>query len=104
MAVVALAVAVLVAGVRQRLRFAAGLGALGLVGLAATVVAADRVVGPIYGYLVVWAVAIPVAVLIGVGMLAGRGPGWRAGRPVSTTSPAVRAWPSARWRWRWQPS
>jgi hypothetical protein len=88
--VVALAVGVVVAGVRQRARFAAALGGLGLVGTAATVVAADRVVGPIFGYLVVWAVAVPVAVLIGVGMPAWPRPRLAGGRPVSTT-PAARA-------------
>ncbi len=88
-AVVAVAVAVLVAGVRQRLRFAAGLGLLGLAGLAATLISAERVVGPIYGYLMVWAVAIPIAVLIGVGMLRWERPRLGSARPF-TTLPGVR--------------
>jgi hypothetical protein len=106
-ALVALAAGVTatVIGLRQRLRFAAGLGILGLVGTAATVVAATRVVGHLYGYLVVWAVAVPVALLIGVGMIrvprgagagagTGAGAGAGAGAPASdvpvTARPAVR--------------
>jgi hypothetical protein len=58
-----------VVAVRQRLQFAAGLGLLGLVGTAAMVVAVTRLVGHLYGYLVVWAVALPIALLIGVGMV-----------------------------------
>jgi hypothetical protein len=86
--VVGLGIGVVVAGVRQRARFAAALGGLGLVGTAATVVAADRVVGPIFGYLVVWAVAVPVAVLIGVGLPAWPRPRLAGGRPLSTTPSA----------------
>jgi hypothetical protein len=56
-------------GVRQRNRFAAALGVLGLVGFAAMVVAVSHVVGIVYGYLVVWAVAVPVATAIGMGMV-----------------------------------
>ena len=67
--VVVLAVVVTVVGARQRNRFAAGLGALGLVGTLATILAVTRVVGPVFGYLVVWAVALPFGVLIGAGML-----------------------------------
>jgi hypothetical protein len=64
------------AGIRQRNRFASGLGALSLVGLVAMVVAVSHVVGVVYGYLVVWAVAVPVAALIGVGTV--RLPVWTA--------------------------
>jgi hypothetical protein len=67
--VVLLASVVAVVGVRQRNRFAAGLGVLGLVGTVATAVAVTRVVGPVFGYLVVWAVALPFAVLVAVGVL-----------------------------------
>ncbi len=67
--VLAAGVAATVVAVRQRLRFAAGLGALGLVGTAVMVVAVTRLVGHPYGYLVVWAVAVPVAQLIGMGMV-----------------------------------
>ena len=85
--VVAVAVVVTVVGVRQRNRFAAGLGALTLVGTVATVVAVTRVVGPVFGYLVVWAVAIPFGALIGVGTLR-IPPAAHAGRR-SVTSPAT---------------
>ncbi len=56
-------------GVVQRSRFAAGLGILSLVGFAAMVLSVSHVVGEVFGYLVVWAVAVPVAGLIGVGMV-----------------------------------
>jgi hypothetical protein len=62
-------VAATVVALRQRLRFAAGLGVLGLVGTLAMVVAVTRLVGHLYGYLVVWAVALPIALVIGVGMI-----------------------------------
>ena len=77
-------------GIRQRNRFAAGLGGLSLVGFVAMVVAVSHVVGEVYGYLVVWAVAVPIAALIGVGMV--RLPqalGPSPHRPV-TSRPAVR--------------
>jgi hypothetical protein len=67
--VVLVAVVATVVGVRQRNRFAAGLGVLTLTGTVATVAAVTRVVGPVFGYLVVWAVAIPFGALIGVGTL-----------------------------------
>jgi len=44
-----------------------GLGALTLLGCVAAVVAVTHVVGFIFGYLVIWAVVLPVAALIGVG-------------------------------------
>ncbi len=93
--VLAAGVTTTVVGLRQRLRFAAGLGILGLVGTAAMVVAATRVVGHLYGYLVVWAVAVPVALLIGVGMIrvprgAGAGAGARPSDVPVTARPAVR--------------
>jgi hypothetical protein len=56
-------------GIRQANRFAAGLGGLSLIGLAAMVVAVSHVEGEVYGYLVVWAVAVPIAAVIGVGMV-----------------------------------
>ncbi len=58
-----------VAGARQRTRFATGIGALTLLGGAVAVVAVLHVVGFIFGYLVLWAVVLPVAALIGVGTL-----------------------------------
>ena len=82
---VAIGVAVLVVGLRRRHRFAVMLGALSLAGGAVTVFAAWRVSGPVYGYLLVWAVAAPLLALIGVGALV-LGP---PGRPVAApTRPA----------------
>jgi hypothetical protein len=68
-ATVVLAVAVAVWGTRQRSRFAAGLGALTLIGCVAAVLATSHVVGFIFGYLVIWVVALPVAAVIAVGMI-----------------------------------
>jgi len=62
-------VVTIVIGVRQRNRFATGLGAVGLIGCVATGAAVTRVTGLVFGYLLVWAVAFPVAALIGVGLL-----------------------------------
>jgi hypothetical protein len=67
LATVALATAVVVLAARDRRRFAIGMGALTLVGCVAAVVAVAHVVGFVFGYLVVWAVVLPVAALIGVG-------------------------------------
>ncbi len=67
--VVALAATVAVVGVHQRRRFAAGLGSLTLIGCVTTVVAVSHVVGFVFGYLVIWAVVIPVGALIGSGLL-----------------------------------
>ena len=60
-------VAVLAVGLLQRVRFAAGIGLLSLAGYGALIVAVTHVVGFVFGYLVVWAVALPVAACIGVG-------------------------------------
>lgn len=87
---VLLAVALTVVAVRRRSRFAAGLGALGLVGLVALVVATTHVVGFVFGYLLVWAVAVPVSTLIGVGMLRLPREAEEGGRPLWTSSSAVR--------------
>jgi hypothetical protein len=65
---VAVGVAVTVVGARQCNRFAVALGGLSLMGLVAMVVAVSRVVGDVYGYLVVWAIAVPFAALIGAGL------------------------------------
>ncbi len=84
------AVGVAAAGVRQRNRFAAGLGVLGVVGFVAMVVSVSRVVGVVYGYLVVWAVALPVSTFIGAGMVrVPAGVPSLRGRPF-TSSPVVR--------------
>jgi hypothetical protein len=86
---VAIGVAVLVLGLRRRHRFAVMLGALSLAGGAVTVFAALRVSGPVYGYLLVWAVAAPLLAVIGVGALVLA----RADRPVAAQT---RAAPSLR--------
>ena len=85
-AVVAIAATVIVGGVWQRNRFAAGLGAVCLVGIVSLVMAGTRVVGLYYGYLAIWAITVPVAALIGIGML--RMPARAVvghGRPISST-------------------
>lgn len=68
-AIVALGVLVVAVGFRQRNRFAVSLGALGLIGSVTMVLAVTQIVGHVFGYLVIWAVVLPVAILIGVGML-----------------------------------
>ena len=77
LATVGLAVVTAVAGVRRRARFAAGMGALTVIGCAAALVAVTHVVGFVFGYLVIWAVVLPVAALIGIGTV--RVPVVRAG-------------------------
>jgi hypothetical protein len=66
---VAAAVVVVAVAVRRRQRFAVMLGGLSLAGGAVTVLAAYSVTGPLYGYLLVWAVAAPLLALIGLGVL-----------------------------------
>jgi hypothetical protein len=77
--VVLIGIAVVALGVRQGNRFAFGLGILGLVGTLCMVFAATRVVGPVYGYLVMWSVVLPVGILIGLGMV----------RPPSRSTTAI---------------
>ncbi len=79
-------IAALAVGLLQRVRFAAGIGLLSLAGYGALIVAVTHVVGFVYGYLVVWAVALPVAACIGAGMV--RAPlarGLFRRRPVTST-------------------
>ncbi len=66
---VLVSLAVLAVGLLQRVRFAVGIGLLSLAGYGALVVAVTHVVGLVFGYLVVWGVALPVAAFIGVGMV-----------------------------------
>ena len=72
---IAVAIAVLAAvggmagGIVQRNRTAWGLGLLSLAGSAAVVVAATRVQGFIFGYLLVWAVVLPISGVIAPGLL-----------------------------------
>ena len=68
-AVVLIGIAVTAIGLRQRRRFATGLGALSLVGGVATVVAVTHVIGFVFGYLVAWEIAMPIAALIGLGLV-----------------------------------
>ena len=86
-ATVALAAVVTVQGVRHRSRFAAGLGALTLLGCLAAVLAVLHVVGFIFGYLVLWAVVLPVAALVGIGTV--RVPVVRAGTGARAVLSAV---------------
>ncbi len=87
------ALVAIVFGVIQRNRFAIGVGALSLAGGAAVVVSSTRVVGFIFGYLLIWAVVLPVAALIGPGLMSVPGRPRRhaagAGHPV-TASTALR--------------
>jgi hypothetical protein len=66
---VVVSVLLLVVGAVQRSRFAVGIGGLVAFGGVATVTAVTHVVGFIFGYLVIWAVVLPVVALIGVGMV-----------------------------------
>jgi hypothetical protein len=59
----------IVLGFVQRKRFAIGIGILSLVGSATVVISATHVVGFIFGYILAWAVVLPVVALIGPGML-----------------------------------
>jgi hypothetical protein len=52
----------------RRQRFAFSLGLASLVGQLVSVASATRVVGPIYGYLVLWEIALPVVAAIGLGV------------------------------------
>ena len=66
---VAASAGTVVLAARSRNRFAAGIGLLVLIGCAASVVAVTHVVGFIFGYLVLWIAVLPVAALIGIGMV-----------------------------------
>ncbi len=76
------------AGARFRCRFATAVGGVTLLGCAVMVFAVSRVVGFVFGYVVVWAVVIPVLAVIGLGTA-------RPPRPVRRTAgrsgPALRA-------------
>jgi hypothetical protein len=72
---VAAATATVALAARDRNRFAVGIGVLVLVGWAASVVAVSHVVGFIFGYLVLWVAVLPVAALIGIGMVRAPLPG-----------------------------
>jgi hypothetical protein len=65
--VLLVASACIVLGARRRQPLAVTLGIGTLIGFVFDVVSVTRIVGPVYGYLIVWMVAIPVAALIGLG-------------------------------------
>ena len=75
------AAASLVVGIRQRRRFAAGLGLVSLVATLGLLVSFSRIVGFIFGYLVVWAVVVPLAAVLSLGLL-GVPERWRTDRSL----------------------
>ena len=77
-AVGAAAMAVVV-GLRQHRRFAAGLGLVSLLSLLGLLESFSRIVGFIFGYLVVWAVVVPLAAVVAV-LLLGVPASWRSPR------------------------
>ncbi len=83
------ALVAVVGGVVQRNRFAIGIGSASLAGSVAVLVSSTRIEGYIFGYLLVWAVVLPVAALIGPGLLAL--PGRQERRPHRHASGA--GWP-----------
>lgn len=85
---VASATAALVVGLRQRRRFAAGLGLASLVAMVGLLESFSRIVGFIFGYLVIWAVVVPLAGLLAVGLL-GVPERWRTGAALRSTRTAL---------------
>jgi len=77
-AAVAAGSAAVVVGLHQRRGFAAGLGLASLLGLLGLLASFSRIVGFIFGYLVVWAVVVPIAALTAVALL-GVPERWRTG-------------------------
>jgi hypothetical protein len=67
LATLVVAAGAVVQGARTRNRFALGTGALTLLGAVAAVAAVTHVVGFVFGYLVLWAIVLPVGALVGVG-------------------------------------
>ncbi|MHB8439667.1 MAG: hypothetical protein ACYDD4_10955 [Acidimicrobiales bacterium] len=66
-AVLALSVLTLVAGVWRRAWFGVAAGAIGLLGFAVMTLAVTRIVGGLWGYLVIWSVAVAAVALVGIG-------------------------------------
>jgi hypothetical protein len=62
----------LVVAWRRAERYAAGLCAAALLGLATLVIALTRVVGTLFGYLVLWALGLVAAGVLGLGLVLGR--------------------------------
>ena len=67
-AIILVATASIVLGVKQRVHLATALGSASLVGLAMSFYSNTRIVGPILGYLVLWEVAVPILALVGIGV------------------------------------
>jgi hypothetical protein len=88
--VLLIGVVVTVVGIRQRQRFAAGLAFLSLVGSVAMVLGITRVVNYIYGYLVIWAIVVPIAALISLGMVRVPSPARSAARRPFTSTASAR--------------
>lgn len=65
---IALGLVAAAVGWRRRQPLAMALGVLSLAGTAVSVLAFTRIVGGLYGYLVAWAVAMPIAALLGIGV------------------------------------
>jgi hypothetical protein len=64
-----LAAATVALALWRRHRFGLALGVASLLGQLVAIAAVTRVVGPIYGYLVLWEVALPVVAAIGLGVV-----------------------------------
>ncbi|HET9732654.1 MAG TPA: hypothetical protein VFP54_08265 [Acidimicrobiales bacterium] len=100
--VVAVGAATVAVGVLRRDPFAAALGVAGLAGLAVVSYSVTRVVGPVFGYLVVWEIAMPTVALVGLGVAVWGRPEARAvaaagepgprGAPRSGSTPPRVAW------------
>jgi len=70
---------------RRRSWFAAGLGVVAVFGTVLVLLSITHIVGTLIGYLVVWAIALPFAVLVGIGCLWISG-STRAGRARTGTT------------------
>ncbi len=69
LAVVLLVGAVTIAmGLVRRRRFAANLGIASLIGFVVVLLSVTRIVGGVYGYLIVWEIAVPTLALMGLGI------------------------------------
>ncbi|HEX4540218.1 MAG TPA: hypothetical protein VH112_08220 [Acidimicrobiales bacterium] len=66
--VLSLGVAAIAVGLRRRRQLGADLGVVSLIGLVVAVFSVTRIVGLVFGYLVIWEIAVPVLGLIGLGV------------------------------------
>ena len=89
-ATVAVSLGAAVIGHRTKSGFPAALGLLGVLGCIAVVVGVTHLIGHLYGYLVMWAVVLPVVALLAAGSVRLPEPwsAWLAGR----VGPAVLRW------------